>query len=369
MAAEAPVRYAVIGLGHIAQVAILPAFDNAENSVLTAVVSGSEEKRKAMAEKYGLEHAVDYDDLEDLLRKDVADAVYVTVPNHLHREYTVRAARAGAHVLCEKPMAVTEDECEAMMEACAEHDRRLMVAYRLHFEKINMEVAERVRGGAIGEPRFFASSFSQKVVEGDVRLMPIEKGGGSVYDMGIYCINAARYVFGDEPVEVTAFSARRDGDARFDDCDEMTSATLRFPGDRLATFTSSFGAHAVSRYRIQGTEGEVVVDPAYGYATSLAWEMGVDGDRRRKELGKRDQFAPELIHFSACVRSGEDPEPDGIEGLNDVAIVRAVYRSAREGSPVRLDLQRRRRPGLDQVMRRPGFPEPEVVATSGPSED
>ena len=368
MPSETPVRYAVVGLGHIAQVAVLPAFENAENSVLAAVVSGDGEKRDAIAGKYGLEHAVGYDGLEDLLEAGVADAVYITVPNHLHREYTVRAARAGAHVLCEKPMAVTEEECDAMMEACETHDRRLMIAYRLHFEKVNMEVAELVRRGAIGEPRFFASTFAQSVVEGDVRLMPVEEGGGSLYDMGVYCINAARYLFADEPVEVTAFSASRD-DPRFRECDETTSAVLRFPGDRLATFTSSFGTAAVSRYRVQGTEGEIVADPAYGYATNLAFEISRGGDSRRKQLGKRDQFAPELVHFSECVRSGERPEPDGEEGRNDVAIVRAIHRSAREGVSVSLDLERRERPGMAQVMRRPGFPKPEEVGVSGPSED
>ncbi len=368
MSQHDPVRFAVLGLGHIAQVAVLPAFEHADNAVLAALVSGDRDKRTAVAEKYGVEHAVDYGGLEALLARDVADAVYIAVPNHLHAEYTVRAARAGAHVLCEKPMAVTEEECEAMMRACEEHDRRLMIAYRLHFEKANMEVAALVRRGAIGEPRFFNSSFAQSVVEGDVRLLPVEKGGGSLYDMGVYCINAARYLFAAEPEEVTGVSVSRKGDPRFEDCDETTSAVLRFPGDRVATFTCSFGAHKVSRYRVQGTEGEVVMDPAYPYAGELAYEVRVDGRERRERLPKRDQFAPELMHFAACVREGKDPEPDGREGRADVAVVRAIHRSVREGRAVTLDLPPLERPGTGQVMTRPGFPEPDEIGVSGPSE-
>ena len=200
------VRYAVVGLGHLAQVAVLPAFANANNSELVAIVSGEEQKLKKLAKKYGLEHAYSYEDYDQAL--SVADAVYLVVPNHLHREYAVRALEAGVHVLCEKPMAVTEEECEAMIEAAENNDVKLMVAYRLHFEKANLEGIKLAKSGRLGDLRIFSSEFSQQVVPDNIRVTePFTKGGGPVYDMGVYCINAARYLFGTEPISVTAVSA------------------------------------------------------------------------------------------------------------------------------------------------------------------
>ncbi|MBW3672187.1 MAG: Gfo/Idh/MocA family oxidoreductase, partial [Acidobacteria bacterium] len=179
------VRYAVVGLGHISQVAVLPAFEHASrNSELSALVSDDKEKLRKLGKKYDVANSHGYDDYEALLASGEIDAVYIALPNSLHKDFAIKAARAGVHVLCEKPMAVTAEQCRAMIDAAEANGVKLMIAYRLHFEKINMEVAELVRRGVIGEPRFFASSFSQSVVEGDVRLMPLEKGGGSVYDMG-----------------------------------------------------------------------------------------------------------------------------------------------------------------------------------------
>lgn len=363
-----PVRYAVVGLGHIAQVAVLPAFGNAENSELAAFVSGDPDKRDELSERYGVSRAVAYEEYDALLESGDVDAVYVALPNHLHREYTVRAAERGVHVLCEKPMAVTEEECRAMIRACRENDVRLMVAYRLHFEQANMEVAGVVRSGAIGEPRFMESAFGLTVAEDDIRLMPVEEGGGPVYDLGVYCINGARYVFRDEPVEVVARSASRK-DPRFEEAPETVSAVLRFPGERIASFTCSFGSADVEAYRVVGTEGEVRVDPAYGYVSSLAYEVRTGDDIRRKEFPKRDQFAPELIHFSECVRQGLDPEPDGNEGMADVHVVQAIHESARTGRAVTLEpVEPQDRPGPEQVRTRPGVEKPEEVKASGPRE-
>ena len=193
--AKQTIRYAVVGLGHLAQVAVLPAFKNAKNSELVAIVSGDAEKRKKLARSIGLEHVYSYDRYDRALAE--VDAVYLVLPNHLHREYAVRAAAAGVHVLCEKPMAVTEEECEAMIEAADSNDVKLMIAYRLHFEKANLEAIKLVKSGKLGDTRIFDSVFGQQITEDNVRVTePVEKGGGPVYDMGVYCINAARYLFG-----------------------------------------------------------------------------------------------------------------------------------------------------------------------------
>ncbi len=364
---ERRVRYAVVGLGHISQVAVLPAFDQAENSELVALVSDNAEKRAALSRRHGVDRCTDYEGYDELLRSGAVDAVYLGVPNHLHCDYAVRAARAGVHVLCEKPMAVTEAECEQMIRAADEGGVQLMVAYRLHFESANLEAIELIRRGELGEVRLFESVFTQDVKPGDVRLMPIEKGGGSVYDMGVYCINAARYLLQDEPEQVVAQSVKG-RDERFGNADEMTSAVLRFPGGRLASFVCSFGAHAISSYRVVGTRAELRMDPAYPYATHTGYELFADGDRRQRRIEKRDQFAPELIHFSDCVLRDERPEPDGEEGLADVRIIRAVYEAARTGRAQKIErVARHRRPGLDLEMRIPGISKPEEVQASGPS--
>jgi glucose-fructose oxidoreductase len=364
---ERRVRYAVVGLGYISQAAVLPAFVHAaENSEVTALVSGDAVKRRRLSKKYGVPHTYSYEDYDECLGSGEVDAVFIALPNHLHREYTVRAARASVHVLCEKPMAVTERDCEAMIEACDRNGVKLMIAYRLHFERANLEAVEIVRSGGIGEPRIFASVFSQQVEEGNVRLKR-EMGGGTLYDIGIYCINAARYLFRDEPTEVFAWSGSN-GERRFREVDEMTSAILRFPGERLASFTCSFGAAGVSAYQVVGTRGDLRVDPAYEFADDLEHHLTVGGRTRERTFPKRDQFAPELIHFSDCVLRGEDPEPSGREGLADVRVIRALLRSVRTGRPVRLaGFEPGRRPDLSQEMRRPAVGKPELVRAEAPS--
>jgi predicted dehydrogenase len=365
------VRYGVIGLGHIAQVAMLPAFEQADNSELVALFSSDRDKLDELGDRYGVTHRLSYDDFDAFLERGLIDALYIALPNHLHCDYTVRAAERGVHVLCEKPMAVTQDECLKMIEACEANDVRLMIAYRLHFEEANLEAIRAIERGDIGEPRFFVSAFSQDVREKDVRLYPLEKGGGTVYDMGIYCINAARYLFRDEPVEVVAMSESKEEDERFDDSEEMTSVILRFPQNRLATFTSSFGASSVSSYRVIGTEGDIALEPAYGYAVPLHYEIeSRQGIHSSKTLPKRDQFGPQLVYFSNCILEGKRPEPDGYEGLADVRIIEAIYTSAKTGEPVAIDpVEKAQRPDISQKIIRPGLDKPPEVKVSSPGKD
>ena len=368
MANEPRVRYAVIGLGHIAQAAVLPAFAHAQNTELTALVSDDPIKRREVGERYSIANTYSYDEYDRLLTSGLIDAVYIALPNHLHCEYAVRAAEAGKHVLCEKPMAVTEDECQDMLAACAANDVRLMIAYRLHFEEANLKAIELVRSGTIGTARLFQSTFCQQVKEGGIRLRR-EMGGGSVYDLGVYCINAARYLFQDEPTEVMATSIAGD-DARFEEVDEMTSAVLRFPGDRLAVFTSSFGAADVSSYRVVGTTGDLRVEPAYEYVGELRHHVTVKGKSSQQVFAARDQFAAELIYFSKCVQEEEEPEPSGHEGLADVRVIEAIYRSATDGVAISLEpVQKHTRPGLAQEMRRPPVEEPELIRAESPTAD
>jgi glucose-fructose oxidoreductase len=331
-----------------------------------SIVSGDPKKREKLKKKYKLDQVYSYEDYDRAL-EDV-DAVYIAVPNHLHREYTVRAAQAGVHVLCEKPMAVTEGECREMIDACEQNSVKLMIAYRLHFEEGNLEAIRLVESGKLGEPRFFASEFAQQVVEDNIRVTePTERGGGPVYDMGVYCINAARYLFRDEPDEVFAATANN-GEERFKNVEEMTSVTMRFPDQRLAVFTCSFGAADVSRYSLIGTKGQLIADPAYEYAEGIKHQLTIGEKTRTKQFPKRDQFAAELVYFSDCILKDKDPEPSGLEGLADVRIVEAIYESARNGRVVQLpQLPEKKRPTKKQEIRRPGHDKPETVRTKSPS--
>jgi glucose-fructose oxidoreductase len=236
-----------------------------------------------------------------------------------------------------------------------------------HFEPANLRAGEIVRSGRIGEPRLFEAVFANRVTsEDDIRLGPIAKGGGTVWDIGIYCINAARTVFRSEPEEVVALSARGD-DPRFAECDETTGAVLRFPGERLAVFTSTFGTADRDLFRVLGTKGEIVVEPAFQLNETLRHRLTVDGETSEEAFEKRDQVAPEILHFSRSILEGVPPEPSGREGLADVRIIQAVYRSAREGRAIRLEpVAEERYPEPDQEAYRPAAEEQELVNTEAP---
>ena len=355
------IRYAVVGLGHIAQVAVLPSFAHARaNSRLTALVSDDPTKLRGLAKKYRGTRTYTYEDFDECMAE--VDAVYIALPNSMHAEYAVRAARAGVHVLCEKPMAVTVDECQRMIDACDEHRVKLMIAYRLHFEEINLKAVDLVRRGRIGQPKYFNSSFSMRVKPGNIRTKR-GLGGGTLYDIGVYCINAARYLFRAEPKEVMAISVNS-GPPNLAEIDESTGALLRFDGERVAAFVTSFNASDVASYRIVGTRGDLSVNPAYEYAEGLAYALTIDGKTTRTRIGKRDQFAPELLYFSDCILKNRRPEPSGEEGMQDVRIVQALYESAETGKAVQIPpFEDTARPTGRQTIRRPAVRKPSLIRT------
>jgi predicted dehydrogenase len=331
---DSKVRYAVVGAGWIAQAAVLPAFENAKrNSRLTALVSGDAEKRSALGAKYGVA-TYSYEQYDECLKSGDIDAVFIALPNSQHAEFTVRAARAGIHVLCEKPMASSSEQCRDMIEACRIAGVRLMVAYRLHFESANLSTMRLLRSGKIGEPRFFEAAFSAQIVAGNIRLRD-DLGGGPLFDLGIYCINAANYCFGETPLEVVGLAASGE-DSRFQEVDESVSAVLKYPGGKLATFTCSFGAASSSYFHVSGSKGSVCLDPAFDFEMPLAQYLTLGGKTRKKSFPLRDQFAPELHYFSGCVLNGVDPEPSGVEGLNDVLTMEAIRASIAQGNRIKL---------------------------------
>lgn len=361
------IRYAVVGLGWISQAALMPAFQNAKNSELTALVSDDAEKLKTLGRKYRVKNLYSYAEYGECLKSGQVDAVYIGLPNHLHRAYTVRAARAGIHVLCEKPMAVTERECEAMINAARENHIKLMIAYRLHFEAGNLEAIKITNDGTIGEPQIFTSTFTQQVEKDNVRWAPIAEGGGPVYDIGIYCVNAARYLFQSEPTEVYAALTWHDARKKTR-VENKAAVTLRFPGDGLATFVCGFEQPGNPQYQVIGTKGLLTVNPPYSFMGDITLHVTKDGKTRELNFPERDQFGPQLVYFSDCILNGREPEPSGLEGLNDIRILRAIHKAGATGKPVMLEkLVSKRKPNKRQAIYRKPVKAPPLVKAKTPS--
>lgn len=335
------IRYAVVGAGWISQIAFMPAVAQTGNSRITAIVSGNAEAAAKLAEFHGVEHIVDYDGYDALLAGDLIDAVYIALPNSMHADYAIRAARAGKHVLVEKPLAITVEECQAMIDAADAAGVWLMTAYRLHCEPGTIAVLDRIRAGEIGEPRYFSSTFTLQAAPGNHRLQA-KHWGGPLQDIGVYCINAVRHVFQAEPQEVFAMTSRGNGDPRFAEVEEALAVTLRFPGDRLAQFYVSFGTGGLDQYRVHGTRGDLTVDPGYRFETEIAFRRRVDEDEVETHVAEPcDHFGAQTAYFSDCILNGTRPEPDGQDGLADVAIMRAIERAAATGQVQKLDLPAR----------------------------
>ena len=311
--------------------------------------------------------AFPYDEYDTRLREGGIDAVYIALPNDMHRAFAERAARAGVHVLCEKPLAPTVRDCQAMIRTADRHGVKLMTAYRLHFEEGNLAAVELGRRGRLGELRLFDSVFTLQARTGNIRL-EAERAGGPLYDIGIYCINAARYLFRSEPRFVTAVAVRGGG-GRFQEVEEAMSVVLEFPDDRLASFTCSFGAADVSAYRLVGTKGSLTMEPAYEYAEGLRSTLVVGATRRVQQYPKRDQFAAELLHFSDCILRDRQPEPSGAEGLNDIRIIEAIQRAVKTGrrQAVRRLEAKGKRPSMAQEIRRPAVEKPRLVKVASGS--
>ncbi len=350
------VNYAVIGLGYIAQVAILPAFAHARrNSRLHALISGDPVKLQQLGDKYEVPVRGGYDDLERCLT-DV-DAVFIATPNSEHAEHCVRAANAGVHVLCEKPLAVTDAECERMIRACRDAGVKLMTAYRLHFDPLVLDVLKQVRAGRIGTLRYLTASFSMQAKPDGIRTTP-DTGGGTLYDLGVYCINAARMIFDAEPVQVFAYAI--DGaSAEMPGVDQTTAAVLRYDDERVASFVTGFSSADVSSLRIVGSRGDILMEPAFEYAEPLKYTLTAGDVTAKKRGKKRDQFAAELMYFSDCIRKDREPEPSGEEGARDVRIVDALYESSRRNEPVSLrPFASEPRPEPKQAIDLPPVPKP-----------
>ncbi|MCJ2011588.1 Gfo/Idh/MocA family protein [Methylobacterium sp. J-076] len=357
------VRYAVVGGGWISQAAFMPGVDQTGNSEMTAIVTGDPAKADALARTYGLT-AFGYDRYPEALASGLFDAVYLALPNGMHRDYAVPALEAGCHVLLEKPMAVSVAECEAINAAAKASGAKLMVAYRLHFEPGTLDAIARIRAGEIGEPRMFTATFGQAVAAGNHRA---QQGywAGPVPDMGTYPLNAVRNLFGEEPVEVSALGSRRpDSPFAFDG---TVAVTLRFPSGRLAQFTVSYETDAVDAYRVTGTKGDLHLQPAFLFGMGLGGTLTRGGEKERLAYPSVDQFGGQTRYFSDCILHDRAPEPDGEEGLCDIRILEAVERALATGRTQTLaPMTRSRRPDPAQGMALPEVEPPPMVNAAQP---
>ena len=355
------VRYAVVGAGWIAQEDFMPGVAKTGNSVMTALVTGDARKGRELSEKYEIEHVCGYVGFDALLKSGKIDAIYLATPNTMHRDFTIRALAAGIHVLCEKPMAPTIDDCRAMIETGQKSGTKLMIAYRLHFEEATLEAIETVRSGKLGQPRIFSSIFTQQVESSNHRTEG-DKWAGPLPDMGSYPTNGVRNLFGAEPIEAFGRTASAKSDGRFGEIPEMVSAWLRFPDERIAQFTISYGSEAVSEYRVSGTEGDLMMTPGFSWEEGQTMAVTVKGKKDEKTFDKVDHFAGETKYFSDCVLDNKEPEPDGEEGLCDVCVIKAIEKSIASGKVELVEqVGRSKRPTREQVQKLPASEPPELV--------
>ena len=348
---------------------MLPAFKNAKNAELVAVVSGDPEKHAAIGKDYGVP-AYTYEEYDGLMASGEVDAVYIVLPNALHKDFTVRAARHKVHVLCEKPLAADAAEAREMIAACEQSGVLLMTAYRLHLEHANLAAVALAKSGKLGEPRLFQANNAQNVEDNSTRLAG-ELAGGPLMDLGIYCINAARYMFQDDPTEVAAFTANG-LDPKFAEVPEMVSAVLKFPRERLATISCGFNHGKVSEFRLLGTEGSVHLDPAFSFTGEKVLTVELDSASKPKETTYKDtdHVGAEIVYFAECVQKGTTPEPDGYEGLADMLIIDAIKESSRTGRAVKVGpFKPKPRPDQSLEMKMPQVQQPELVNASPPTGD
>jgi predicted dehydrogenase len=342
-APENRVGFAIVGLGHLSLERILPAFGRTRHCRPVALVSGDRAKAQKAAAQYGIDadSIYDYAGFDRIAQNPKVQAVYVVLPNSMHAEYTMRAARAGKHVLCEKPMATSSADCRRMIDACNTAGVKLMIAYRSQYEPMSRAVVEMVKQGRLGTLKEFISTNSQNMGDpGQWRLHRALSGGGAMPDVGIYCLNAARFMSGEEPTEVVAWMHSPPGDPRFAEVEETMHFMLRFPSGFQATCHTSYGAHKSQMLRLLGSDAWVEMDPAYAYeGLRLRSSRVVDGQERVEQpgIGEKDQFALEMDHMALCLRTNREPLTGGAEGLQDMRITEAIYESARaDGKAVKL---------------------------------
>jgi predicted dehydrogenase len=364
---EKKVRYAIVGVGDIAQEAMMPGVSHTGNSEITALVTSDPEKARKVAEQYGVADTYRYEQFDEMLASGKVDAIYLATPNWRHAEFAIPALRAGVHVLVEKPLEVSTQQCQAIIEAAQASTAKVMVAYRLHFEPATLSAIERIRSGELGEVLLFTSTFVQKVDPDNHRARSGVEAG-PIFDMGPYPLNAARYIFEAEPTEVVSAVGVRHPQAGLGDFDDTVAVTLRFPGERIAQFVVSYALNALESFFAAGTEGSIAMQPCYTYGKPLEQTVMLGQDERRRSFKNTDHFGGEMKYFSDCILNGTEPEPDAEEGYADVRVLEGIIRALETGAPVKLEpfARTRRIDTAAQLQTLRAVKSPELVNASNP---
>ncbi|SMB91666.1 Gfo/Idh/MocA family protein [Deinococcus hopiensis] len=339
------VGYAIVGIGELSSSELIPAARTSEHAYVAALVTGDVEKGRAFATAHGLTDAdvYPYGEFGKLAEREDVEAVYIVLPNRLHREYVERAARMGKQVLCEKPLGVNASDAQAMVDACREAGVLLMTAYRCQYTPAHWAARDAVQGGKLGPVKLVDSIHGQ--VEDDPEAWRLRRdlaGGGPLPDVGIYCLNTIRFVLGTEPEWAFATLYQPENDERFREVEESLSFMLGFPGGVIANALTSYGIHKTATLRVLGEAGTALMDPAFTYEGLKVTLTDKEGEFT-PSFPDADQFGLELDHFAGCVRSGRRPWTPGEEGVQDHRIMDALYESARTGQVVRLEAV----PGMD----------------------
>jgi predicted dehydrogenase len=326
---------------------------------VAALVSGEPEKARVVAAQYGVpeKNLYDYGNFDTLRNNPDVDIVYIVLPNALHAEFTVRGAQAGKHVLCEKPMATSVADAQRMVDACAQAGKRLMIAYRCQYLPEYRALIDIARNRTYGPVRLIEANNGQNNAnDGQWRLIKALSGGGSLPDVGLYCLNAARFITGEEPVEITARTTQPTDDPRFREVEDICTFTLRFPSGVLATCGSGYSYHENRFLRLLATEATVGLDPAFSYdnlAMQILRRDGMSTALEQRRWSPRNQFALEMDAFAEAIRTNQVPLTPGEEGLQDMKVMAAIYQAAAGGGVVkmapgaRLDVTRGRPPQGD----------------------
>lgn len=329
------VGYAIIGLGRIAG-HFMAAIQQSPNSRVVALVSGHRDKAERIAAQYNVPKSsiYNYQNMDEFRDNKAVDAVYVALPNSMHAEYTIRSAKAGKHVLCEKPMATSVADSQAMIDACKAANVKLMIAYRCHYEPTNLAAIKLIRDGALGQVQSIQSAFGFNIAAGEWRIdMPLA-GGGPLMDVGIYCLNATRYLTGEEPSAITAYAFTNPNDPRFKTVEENVVWTTKFPSGIVATCNTTYGAPMEGYYRVYGSKGWLQVDTAFSYEGLHLTADYVDAAGKHVKLDQPNpekdphQFTREADHFSSCILNNQTPQSPGEEGLRDMQYIKQIYNSA-----------------------------------------
>jgi predicted dehydrogenase len=341
-APEQRVGYAVVGLGHLTLTEILPAFGQTKHAKLVALVSGDAEKMGKVAKQYGIKPSscYSYQNYDTIRNNPEVQVIYIVLPNAQHHEYTIRGAKAGKHILCEKPMATSVKECEEMIAACEKAGKKLMIAYRIQYEPLNRMAQKAVRDKKYGKTKLIQMMNCQNQAHDQQwRHKKALAGGGSLPDVGLYCLNTTRFLLGEEPTEVSAQIYSTPGDDRFREIEENVTFTLRFPSGAISQCMTGYGSFNAKSYAVHGETGTIKMDPAFPYKGLKQEQVHAPEGKQLIEQPSnpdKQQFALEMDHMAECVRQNKTPYTPGEEGLQDQRIMEAIYQSAKENKPVKL---------------------------------